>query len=146
MGVLSLFIGIVRLFFNYTILTSEFDKMQIPLSVKIVCYTLFHVKLVWRLSEFAFLCVCFGRRIFYLSSVTTLFDKVTTTTQPAKEEIPRRVVWLNYYLRYIFPWVGVSAVYVNFKVAVRAGTVSGASHFCNLLALCNFLPDGNKNL
>ena len=41
MGVLSLFLGIVRLFFSYTIFTNGFDKMQIPLSVKIVCYTLF---------------------------------------------------------------------------------------------------------
>ena len=36
---LSLFIGIVRLFFNYTIFTGEFDKMQIPLSVKIVLHS-----------------------------------------------------------------------------------------------------------
>ena len=34
---------------------------------------LFHVKLVWRLSEFAFLCGCFGSRTFYLSHKKTIF-------------------------------------------------------------------------
>lgn len=33
--------------------------------VMMLCYTLFHVKLVWRLSGFAFLCACFGGRTFY---------------------------------------------------------------------------------
>ena len=38
MGVLSLFIRIVRLFFEHTIFADEFDKMQIPLSAKIVLH------------------------------------------------------------------------------------------------------------
>ena len=33
--------GIVRLSFSHTVFIDEFDKMQIPLSVKTVCYTLF---------------------------------------------------------------------------------------------------------
>jgi len=41
MGVLFLFLGIIVPFFAYTIFTDEFDKMQIPLTVKIVCYTYF---------------------------------------------------------------------------------------------------------
>ena len=41
MGVLSLFIGIGVLFFGDTVFTNGFDKMQISLSVKTVCYTLF---------------------------------------------------------------------------------------------------------
>jgi hypothetical protein len=44
MGVLSLFLGIVRPFFEHTFFTDEFDKMQIPLSVKLVC-TLFSRKI-----------------------------------------------------------------------------------------------------
>ena len=41
----------------------EFDKMQIPFTM-LLWRHLFHVKLVWRLLEFAFLCAYFGRRIF----------------------------------------------------------------------------------
>ncbi len=41
MGVLSLFIGIVGLFFGYAIFTDEFDKMQIPLFGKSSMYTFF---------------------------------------------------------------------------------------------------------
>lgn len=40
----------------------EFDKMQVPFML-LWLYP-FHIKLVWRLSELAFLCVCFGGRIF----------------------------------------------------------------------------------
>ena len=42
-------------------------KTQIPSNVVTLSSLLF--KLVSRLSEFAFLCVCFGRRIFYFGGV-----------------------------------------------------------------------------
>ena len=66
MGVLSLFIGIVRLFLSHTFFICEFEKnANSALDENKYVTLFFHVKLVWRLSEFAFLCVYFGRRTFY---------------------------------------------------------------------------------
>ena len=39
MGVLSLFLGIVRLFFGHTIFVDEFDKTQIPFTIKMVLHS-----------------------------------------------------------------------------------------------------------
>ena len=50
--------------FAHTVITCEFDKMQIPLCGDISMLHSFHVKLVWRLLEFAFLCAYFGGRTF----------------------------------------------------------------------------------
>ena len=44
--------------------TIAFDKMQIPFVL--LWLRPFHTKLVWRLSEFAVLCACFGGRTFCL--------------------------------------------------------------------------------
>ena len=44
----------------------EFDKNANSIYVSAV--TPFHVKLVWRLSEFAFLCADFGWRIFIFNT------------------------------------------------------------------------------
>ena len=49
---------------SYTFLCDEFDKMQIPLDTQKMFSFSCHIKLVWRLSEFAFLCGYFGSRTF----------------------------------------------------------------------------------
>ena len=59
--------------------------MQIPLPMIIVCYTLFHVRLVWRLSEFAFLCGCFGSRTFLFYYFYILRRKKLCLTKLAKK-------------------------------------------------------------
>ena len=45
----------------------------------------------------------------------------------------------------ISPGVNVSAVNVDFKVAMRTRAIARASHLGNLLALCNLLTDAHRN-
>ena len=75
MGVLSLFIGIVRLFLSHTFFICEFEKnANSALDENKYVTLFFHVKLVWRLSEFAFLCVYFGRRTFLFYFIFLIFQ------------------------------------------------------------------------
>ena len=57
----------------YTLLSYlcvEFDKMQIPYPHRYLsAFALRYIGLVWRLSEFAFLCDSFGCRTFYLDGI-----------------------------------------------------------------------------
>ena len=57
------------LFLNIPQSVIEFDKMQIPLTADCGVLHSFYVKLVWRLSEFAFLCGGFGRRTFWFQEL-----------------------------------------------------------------------------
>ena len=52
---------------------------------------------------------------------------------------------VRFILGNISPGVNVSAVNVDFKVAMRTGAVARASHFGDLFALCDLLTDAHRN-
>ena len=62
-------LGIFIPFFSILFYCNEFDKMQIPYTVKSIAIYPFCIWFVWRRPEFAFLCAGFKSAHFFIFNI-----------------------------------------------------------------------------